>query len=90
MPSGAFGNFSERIASPATSSSASSPSIIILWTSSVCRHRLIVEADGGQHSNEVDARRRCLPESQGFRILRFWNNDILNNEEGVTGASSML
>jgi very-short-patch-repair endonuclease len=46
--------------------------------------RLIVEADGGQHAESLrDARRDAYLTSQGFRILRFWNNDILENEEGV-------
>src|SRR5579859_1927815 len=47
--------------------------------------RLIVEIDGGQHADPSDyeARRtRCL-EVNGFRILRFWNNDVMENEEGV-------
>jgi very-short-patch-repair endonuclease len=47
------------------------------------RHRLIIEADGGQHSSEVDAGRDAYLKAQGYRILRFWNNDILTNEEGV-------
>ena len=48
------------------------------------RHRLIVEADGAQHSDSAsDDRRDAHLEAQGFRILRFWNNDIFNNEEGV-------
>jgi very-short-patch-repair endonuclease len=47
--------------------------------------RCIVEADGGQHSEqaEYDARRDHWFRSQGFIVLRFWNNDILNNTEGV-------
>lgn len=47
--------------------------------------RLIVEADGGQHADqaEYDARRDNWLTSQGFRVLRFWNNDILTNIEGV-------
>jgi very-short-patch-repair endonuclease len=51
----------------------------------VClQRRLIVEADGGQHSeNKADARRDAYLKAQGFRILRFWNNDIFSNEEGV-------
>ena len=51
----------------------------------VClRHRLIVEADGGQHSESAhDVRRDAYLKAHGFRVLRFWNNDILNNEEGV-------
>ena len=46
--------------------------------------RLIVEADGGQHSeSEYDRHRDAHLRAQGFRVLRFWNNDIFNNEEGV-------
>ena len=48
------------------------------------RHRLIIEADGGQHSeSEGDARRDAYLRAQGFRVMRFWNNDIFENEEGV-------
>ena len=48
------------------------------------RRRLIVEADGGQHAeNEYDAVRTAWLESQGWCVLRFWNNDILSNAEGV-------
>ena len=47
---------------------------------------LVVEVDGGQHAMEkkaADERRSAWLESQGFRILRFWNNDVLGNPEGV-------
>ncbi len=48
------------------------------------RHRLIVEADGGQHAESSrDSDRDAYLEALGFRTLRFWNNDIFNNEEGV-------
>ncbi|HEV7995753.1 MAG TPA: endonuclease domain-containing protein [Stellaceae bacterium] len=48
------------------------------------RHRLVVEADGGQHADNVaDERRTILLERQGWRVIRFWNNDILSNAEGV-------
>ena len=48
------------------------------------QHRLIVEADGGQHAdNEADRRRTAWLESEGWRVLRFWNNDALANTEGV-------
>ncbi len=45
----------------------------------------IVEADGGQHleQSEYDAGRDAWLKSQGFTVLRFWNNDILTNTEGV-------
>lgn len=45
--------------------------------------RLIVEVDGGQHTPERDARRTAYLENQGFRILRFWNHDVLQNLDGV-------
>jgi very-short-patch-repair endonuclease len=48
---------------------------------------LIVEADGGQH---IDSRRDQLRDAdlkqRGFRIVRFWNNDITSNAEGVLEA----
>jgi very-short-patch-repair endonuclease len=48
------------------------------------RHRLVIEADGGQHAdNEADERRTAWLESQGWRVIRFWNPDILRNAEGV-------
>jgi very-short-patch-repair endonuclease len=49
--------------------------------------RLIVEADGSQHSENVrDARRDGYLQAQGFRVLRFWNSDIFENEEGVLAS----
>jgi very-short-patch-repair endonuclease len=51
----------------------------------VCHERrLIVEADGGQHADDLgDRRRTAFLESKGYRVLRFWNNDILTNLRGV-------
>jgi very-short-patch-repair endonuclease len=49
--------------------------------------KLIVEADGGQHSqSESDVVRDEWLTSQGFKIMRFWNNDILNNTDAVLTA----
>jgi adenine-specific DNA-methyltransferase len=48
--------------------------------------RLIVEADGGQHSPESDRARTAFLSAEGFRILRFWNNDVLTNMDGVLQA----
>ncbi|MGJ4963055.1 endonuclease domain-containing protein [Bradyrhizobium sp. HKCCYLRH3061] len=51
----------------------------------ICRERrLIVEIDGGQHSESKQdvVRDRRLAE-EGYRVLRFWNNDVLGNIEGV-------
>ena len=48
---------------------------------------LIVEVDGGQHADsESDQRRTRWLEDQGFRILRFWNNEVLSNTGGVLDA----
>jgi very-short-patch-repair endonuclease len=46
---------------------------------------LVVEVDGGQHSErrEQDALRSNGLAAQGFRVLRFWNNEVLQNIEGV-------
>ena len=51
----------------------------------VCREKLIViEVDGGQHLESVrdEVRDRSL-RAQGYRVMRFWNNDVLSNIEGV-------
>ena len=46
--------------------------------------KLIVEADGGQHADSVsDMARDAHFAAAGFRTLRFWNNDILANLDGV-------
>ena len=46
---------------------------------------LATELDGGQHQDQVayDERRTAFLAQQGWRVLRFWNNDVLNNLEGV-------
>ncbi|MFZ5679073.1 MAG: endonuclease domain-containing protein [Bradyrhizobiaceae bacterium] len=47
------------------------------------RH-LVVEADGSQHADSArDAARDHDLEARGFRVLRFWNNEILQNPSGV-------
>jgi len=47
--------------------------------------KLIVEIDGGQHAVQVeeDASRTRHLESKGYRVIRFWNNDVLSNLDGV-------
>ena len=47
--------------------------------------KLVIEVDGGQHgqAKEYDARRTAFIEEQGYKVLRFWNNEILENKEGV-------
>ncbi len=45
---------------------------------------LVVEADGGQHADSgYDAARDGHLQTLGWRVLRFWNNDVLSNPEGV-------
>jgi very-short-patch-repair endonuclease len=51
----------------------------------VCReHRLVIEVDGGQHAESIrdKVRDRWLA-SHNYRVMRFWNNDVLKNTEGV-------
>jgi very-short-patch-repair endonuclease len=50
--------------------------------------KLIVEVDGGQHALnvETDARRTAFLKMRGYRLIRFWNNDVLENIEGVVAA----
>ncbi len=47
--------------------------------------RLVIEVDGGQHAEDADydACRTRFIESEGYRVIRFWNNDVLNNIDGV-------
>ncbi|TPG49165.1 endonuclease domain-containing protein [Sphingomonas glacialis] len=52
----------------------------------VCRaQKLIVELDGSQHSEAIayDAARTCALEKAGYRVIRFWNNDLTSNMDGV-------
>jgi very-short-patch-repair endonuclease len=47
--------------------------------------KLIIELDGGQHSEqqEYDHHRSLWLKSKGYTVIRFWNNDVLNNIEGI-------
>ena len=46
---------------------------------------LVIEIDGGQHASAAtaDAARSVVLEAAGFRVLRFWNNEVLVNTDGV-------
>ena len=50
-----------------------------------CRSmKLVVEVDGGQHADSSDdAERTRLIEAHGYSVIRFWNNDVLANTDGV-------
>jgi primosomal protein N' (replication factor Y) len=51
------------------------------------QHRLVIEIDGSQHADSaVDRQRTAWLESQGWRMIRFWNNEVLTNIRGVVEA----
>jgi very-short-patch-repair endonuclease len=55
--------------------------------------RLVVELDGGAHAltQQYDARRTQFLESEGYQVIRFWNNEVMDNLEGViTRIEEML
>ncbi|HEY2033541.1 MAG TPA: DUF559 domain-containing protein [Rhizomicrobium sp.] len=46
--------------------------------------RIVIEIDGGQHSgSSADDQRTSFLHARGYRVLRFWNNDVLANTSGV-------
>ena len=52
----------------------------------VChRSKLVIEIDGGQHADnaEEDVDRTAAMNAEGYRVVRFWNNEVLGNLEGV-------
>jgi len=50
----------------------------------VCvENRIIVELDGGQHNHQSDAKRTAYLQQWGFRVLRYWNNEVSGNLDGV-------
>ena len=54
--------------------------------------KVIVEVDGGQHQAraEYDEQRTRWLESRGFRVVRFWNNQVLNETDGLCEAISAV
>ncbi len=49
--------------------------------------RTVIELDGGQHANDTmtenDRQRTGLLESRGFKVLRYWNNEVIHNTQAV-------
>ena len=47
--------------------------------------KLVVEVDGGQHAGQVelDAKRSDYLKEKGYRVMRFWNNEVLKETESV-------
>jgi len=54
--------------------------------------KLIIELDGGQHADQIDYdnQRSLYLEKRGFKIIRFWNNEVCENSEGVLEAIHMV
>lgn len=53
-------------------------------------NKILIEVDGGQHvANAKDLERDVWFKKQGFRVLRFWNNEVLENMEGVLEVIKM-
>lgn len=50
--------------------------------------KLIIELDGGQHAEQIeyDMKRSSMLEKNGFRVLRFWDHDMLKNSQIVLNA----
>jgi very-short-patch-repair endonuclease len=55
------------------------------FISDFASHRLmlVIEVDGGQHGGREDVERTALIEAEGYRVVRFWNHDVLGNGDGV-------
>jgi len=54
----------------------------------VCfERRLVIELDGGQHleREEYNRKRTCWLEGEGFKVLRFWDHEVLQEFEAVKG-----
>jgi very-short-patch-repair endonuclease len=50
--------------------------------------KLVIEVDGSQHNEaaDYDAERTAFLAGRGYKVLRFWNNDVLNNRDGVLAS----
>jgi very-short-patch-repair endonuclease len=56
------------------------------------QRKLIIELDGSQHleQEEYDKERTIFLESMGYHVMRFWNNEVMNNLEGVLQAIELF
>ncbi len=56
-----------------------------LFLTSCLEQHLVVEVDGGQHAEQkaADEARTAVLQQAGFRVLRFWNNEVLNQTDDV-------
>lgn len=55
------------------------------------RQKLVIELDGSQHleQQEYDSERTAFLKSQGYQVLRFWNNEVMKEIQGVVRAIQM-
>ncbi len=53
--------------------------------------KLIIEIDDGQHAEQMDydLRRTEFLQSEGYQVVRFWNNEVLGNTDGVLEALTL-
>lgn len=56
------------------------------------RQKLVIELDGSQHMQQAayDAQRTAFLQSQGYSVLRFWNNEVMNDVESVLRAIQFI
>jgi len=61
---------------------------MLSYTLDFCSHRerAAIEVDGGQHGGPRDIERMRAIEREGYRVLRFWNHEVLGNADGVALA----
>ena len=54
--------------------------------------KLIIELDGGQHACQInyDEQRSLFLEQRGFKVIRLWNNDVIENTVGVLEAINLV
>ena len=54
--------------------------------------KLIIEIDGGHHGVSIayDKARTAFLEAKGYRVIRFWNNEVMENIEGVVGEIALV
>lgn len=54
------------------------------------RLRIVIELDGGQHSAELELTRTRAIEGEGYQLLRFWNNEVLQNSCGCMERLALI
>ena len=62
------------------------------WDFFCFEHKLVIEVDGGQHNEPevetLDKERTAWLEGEGYKVLRFWNSEVIGNIEGVMARIS--